>query len=105
MAEVLAYIDQRYRDPISLTDVARAVNLSPGHLTTVVRHKTGRTVQAWITERRLAEARRLLVNTELTIDRVARLTGYRDPGYFARSFRKHHATTPRGWRRASRSPC
>ena len=35
--------------------------MSPGHLTTVVRRKTGRTVLEWIAERRMAEARRLLV--------------------------------------------
>lgn len=100
VAEVLAYVDQRYRDPISLTDVARAVSMSPGHLTTVVGRRTGRTVHAWITERRLAEARRLLVDTRLTVHQVGRLAGYRDPSYFARLFRKHHGTTPLGWRRA-----
>lgn len=100
--EVLAYIDQHYGDPISLKDVARAVHLSPGHLTTVIGRKTGRTVQEWITERRLAEARRLLVETPLAVDEIARQVGYQDPGYLARLFRKAHGTTPLDWRRASR---
>jgi AraC family transcriptional activator of pobA len=103
IAEVLDYIDQHYSESISLRDVARAVNLSPGHLTTVVGRKTGRTVQAWITERRLAEARRLLVDTELSVDEILRRVGYRDPSYFARSFRKDHGTTPLGWRRLART--
>ena len=51
LAEVLGFIEERYRERVSLKDVARAVSLSPGHLTTVVRRKTGRTVQEWIAER------------------------------------------------------
>src|SRR5215217_9552835 len=47
LAEVFGFIEERYRERISLKDVARAVSLSRGHLTTVVRRKTGRTVQEW----------------------------------------------------------
>jgi AraC-like DNA-binding protein len=60
LAQVFGFIEERYRDRISLSDAARAVGLTPGHLTTVVRRKTGRTVGEWIAERRMAEARRLL---------------------------------------------
>jgi AraC family transcriptional regulator, transcriptional activator of pobA len=102
LAEVFGFIEDRYHEPISLKDVARAVSLSPGHLTTVVRRKTGRTVLEWITERRMAEARRLLVETDLAVEEVGRRVGYGDPGYFVRSFRSTHGATPLGWRRAGR---
>jgi AraC family transcriptional activator of pobA len=103
VAEVLAYIDTHYQDPISLRDVAQAVHLSRGHLTTVVGRKTGRTVLALITERRLAEARRLLADTSLAVEEIGRQVGYRDASYFARTFRRHHGTSPLGWRRAART--
>jgi AraC family transcriptional activator of pobA len=102
LAEVFGFIEEHYGEPISLKDVARAVSLSRGHLTTVVRRKTGRTVQAWIAERRLAEARRLLVQTDLSVEEVGRRVGYGDAGYFVRSFRSTHGSTPLGWRRAGR---
>ncbi len=102
VAEVFAVIEDRYRQPLSLKDVARAVHLSPGHLTTVVGRKTGRTVQEWITERRMAEARRLLVETDLQVAEVGRQVGYADSAYFARSFRRSHHITPLAWRRAGR---
>ena len=102
LAGVFGFIDERYREPISLRDVARAVGLTPGHLTTVVGRKTGRTVLEWITERRMAEARRLLVETELTVGEVGRRVGYADERYFARVFRRGHGATPLGWRRAGR---
>lgn len=102
LAEVFSFIDRYYGERTSLKDVARSVSLSPGHLTTLVRRKTGRTVQEWIGERRMAEARRLLIETDLVVEEVGRLVGYEDPGYFARSFRRAHNTTPRSWRRTGR---
>jgi AraC family transcriptional activator of pobA len=62
------FIEERYHEPISLKDVARAVSLSLGHLTTVVKRKTGRAVQEWIAERRMAQARRLLIETDLSVE-------------------------------------
>lgn len=103
LAEVFSFIEERYDGPISLKDVAAAVHLSPGHLTTVVGRKTGRTVQEWITEQRMAEARRLLVETDLNVQEISRNVGYRDPGHFARSFKRNHDVTPLAWRRAGRS--
>ena len=103
LADVFGFVEERYREPISLKDVARAVSLSPGHLTTVVRRKTGRTVVEWIAERRLAQARRLLVETDLSVEEIGHRVGYNDPTYFVRSFRRAHGTTPPlRWRRASR---
>jgi AraC family transcriptional regulator, transcriptional activator of pobA len=102
LAEVFGFIEARYHEPISLRDVAAAVNLSPAHLTTTVRRKTGRTVQEWIGERRMAQARRLLVATELTVEEIARKVGYADSAYFVRCFRRDHGTTPLRWRRAGR---
>jgi len=102
LAAVFGFIEERYGEPISLKDVARAVGLSAGHLTTVVGRKTGRTVLEWITERRMAEARKLLVGTDLPVEEVGRRVGYGDAGYFARTFGRAHGATPLGWRRAGR---
>jgi AraC family transcriptional activator of pobA len=100
---VFDFIERHYHERISLRDVASAVNMSSGHLTTVVRRKTSRPVQEWITERRLAQARRLLAETDLTITEVGRRVGYTDPVYFVRIFRRAHNATPLQWRRAGRN--
>jgi AraC-like DNA-binding protein len=68
-----------YPRPLSLRDVAAAVNISPGHLTSTVRRQTGRTVQQWITERWMVQARRLLAATELPIGEVGRRSASRTP--------------------------
>ena len=69
LAEVFTVIDRHHGEPLSLRDVARELGMTPGHLTTVVRRRTGRTVQEWIIERRMAEARNLLADTDLPVGR------------------------------------
>ena len=98
LAEAFAVIDRRHTESLSLRDVAREVGMTPGHLTTIVRRRTGRTVQEWIIERRMAEARNLLSETDVPIQEVARRVGISDPGYFSRLFRRTHGTSPRSWR-------
>ncbi|HYN93088.1 MAG TPA: AraC family transcriptional regulator [Pilimelia sp.] len=103
LAAAFDAIEARFHEPISLADVATEVGLSAGHLTTLVRRKTGRTVQQWITERRMREARRLLADTDLTVAAVGRRVGYGDVSYFVKRFRADHALAPLQWRRAGRA--
>jgi AraC-like DNA-binding protein/quercetin dioxygenase-like cupin family protein len=103
LATVFEFIEEHYNEPISLATVAGAVGLTPGHLTTVVRRKTGRSVQRWITERRMAEARKLLRETDLSIEVIAARVGYRQPSFFIKHFRRDHAITPATWRRGTRA--
>ncbi len=97
LADVFAVIDRRLGEPLSLRDVAREVGMTPGHLTTVVRRRTGRTVQEWIIERRMVEARKLLTKNDIPIHEVARRVGMSDPGYFSRLFRRTHGMSPRDY--------
>lgn len=103
MAAVFEFIEEHYHEPISLATIAAKAGLTPGHLTTVVRRKTGRSVQRWITERRMAEARKLLRQTDLTVEAVAARTGYRQPSFFIKQFRRDHTVTPAAWRRQTRA--
>ncbi|MFW3172983.1 helix-turn-helix domain-containing protein [Geodermatophilus sp. CPCC 206100] len=103
LAAVFDVIERRFAEPISLREVAAEVGLTAGHLTTVVGRRTGRTVQQWITERRLAEARRLLGETDLTVQAVAGRVGYADAGYLTRRFRAAHGVPPQEWRAAGRA--
>ena len=102
VAAVFEIVEARYHEPISLRDVADAVGLTTGHLTTVIGRRTGRTVQQWLTERRMREARRLLADTDLAVAAIAPRVGYREAGYFVRRFRAAHGVTPGAWRRAGR---
>ncbi|WP_433533142.1 AraC family transcriptional regulator [Micromonospora sp. CA-263727] len=100
---VFAEIETTFREPVSAADVARTLGYTPGHLTTVLRRRTGRPLLEWITERRMTEVRRMLRETDLPLDAVAARTGLRDATYLVRRFRDRYGTTPQRWRRAQRT--
>jgi AraC-like DNA-binding protein len=100
LGEVFDVIETRFATGVSLAEIARAVGRSPAHLTTVVREQTGKTVQQWIIERRMAEARQRLVESDENVEIVAERVGYRDATLFIRHFKRNHGVTPRSWRNA-----
>lgn len=103
LSEVFDFIEANYHQPITLCNVAEAVGYSPAYLTSLVRHQTGRTVNRWIVERRMAEACSLLRGTNQSVDRIAESVGYQNAGHFFRQFRQYHETTPQVWRNAQRT--
>jgi AraC family transcriptional regulator, transcriptional activator of pobA len=100
---VFDFIERNYQRPIGLQDVARAVGRSPAYLTDKVRRETGQPVLGWITERRMAEARRLLLVSEAPLERIATAVGYGDVYHFARQFRRFTGLPPHAWRKAQRA--
>jgi len=98
LEEVFDVIESGFAAGLSLADVARAVGRSPAHLTTLVRRETGLTVQQWIIERRMAEARQRLCGSDENVTVVAERAGYADPALFIRQFKRAHGLTPRAWR-------
>jgi len=50
----------------------------------------------------MAQAWRLLVETDLAVEEVGHRVGYNDPTYFVRSFRRAHGMTPLRWRHIGR---
>lgn len=103
LKKVFRFIEANYRYQIGLQEVAKEVNLSPAYLTDLVRRETGRTVLNWIVERRIAEARRLLLETDKPVNQIAEKVGYLDTGHFIKLFRRHNGATPQSWRLSQRS--
>lgn len=97
---VFTFIEANYKESITLADVAKAVGYSPAYLTSQVGELTGRTVNRWIIERRMAEARSLLKSTNHKVEVIAEMIGYQNTCHFSRQFRKHHAQPPNTWRTA-----
>jgi AraC family transcriptional regulator len=93
------YVEANFARDISLIEIANAAGLSPTHLTSVFQRETGHTPYAYVIERRLREAVRLLRDTDLPIAQVAYATGFADQQHMTRVFRARLSTTPRAVRR------
>ncbi len=98
---VLAFIEEHFASPISLSDVADAFGYSPCHLTTLFRQATGTPVTAWIIQRRISAAKELLGSGDLTVAKTCMAVGFTDLCYFTRQFTRIVGITP-GRYRASR---
>jgi AraC-like DNA-binding protein len=101
--DVFDVIERRYRSPIGLSDVAKAVGRSAAHLTHTIREETGRTVLQWIIERRMREAERLLLDSDEPLQAIAAAVGYDSAGYFIRQFTRRHMLSPGVWRGVRRA--
>ncbi|MGB3492360.1 MAG: response regulator [Elainellaceae cyanobacterium] len=101
LRSVFQFIEAHYHQPITLNDVAQEAGYSPAYLTNLVQEQTGRSVKRWIIERRMVQAKHLLLHTTETIRHIAEVSGYGDSGYFARQFRQFYGVSPKAWRQQS----
>jgi AraC-like DNA-binding protein len=92
------YIDAHYGSAITLETLAYAVGMSRTSLALRFKQQTGKTVVAYLTERRLAKACELLGKSEWTITAISKFLGFRSLTYFHQLFRKHEGCTPQEYR-------
>lgn len=93
-----ALLETRYGEHWAVSDYARALNISPTHLSRVTRAATGRPASAMIEDRLIREARRNLVYTNLPVSTIAYALGFNDPAYFSRTFSRATGLSPRAFR-------
>lgn len=96
--KVFQFIEENYHQQINLGDVAEAIGYSTTYLTNLVKRQTQKGIYGWIIERRMAEARRLLLKTDESISWIAAKVGYPDSGHFSRLFRQNYSISPKAWR-------
>lgn len=92
------YIDDNFRKDISLDSVSREVDISPYYFSKLFKQETGRNFIEYLTEVRLRNARELLQNPQLSIKEICAESGYSDPNYFSRIFKKYEGVTPSEFR-------
>lgn len=102
LRKIFAFIEANYHSSIGLNEIAQEFGYTPSYLTSLVRRLTGQTVYQWIVQRRMFQARYLLLETELAIYQIAEAVGYVDTGHFVKHFRQLHNQPPKTWREQQR---
>lgn len=92
--EALFYIHSYLTHDLQLEDIARHVNLSVAYLCTLFKEHTGKTITDYIHLRRITLAKKLLRETELSLDEVSIRCGYNSYSYFSRQFKKYAKSSP-----------
>ena len=93
------FIDEHYKDPIKLDDIARAVATSVYNLSRTFKADIGISPMKYVILRRMGEAQNLLINTDMTITRIALSVGYNDSNYFQNVFKEFMQMTPKEYRK------
>ncbi|MDE2417390.1 MAG: helix-turn-helix domain-containing protein [Burkholderiales bacterium] len=91
-------IDAHFLAHWRVADYARALAVSPTHLSRLTRAATGDSALRMIEARTIREARRQLAYTNLSVTTIAYALGYGDPAYFTRVFRRDAGVSPRVFR-------
>jgi AraC-like DNA-binding protein len=99
LASAEAYLRQNYDKQISITDVASEVGLSVYYFTRQFQKQYGISPYEYLITQRISNAKRLLLNSEMSISSIAAACGYNNPSIFIASFKARVGVTPALFRR------
>ncbi|WP_152395971.1 response regulator [Paenibacillus guangzhouensis] len=94
----VTFIQERFREEISLEDVAEHVHLNPHYFSKVFKQQTGETFIDYVTRLRIDKAKVLIGEGQFSLKEVCYLVGYKDPNYFSRVFKKVAKVSPTEYR-------
>ncbi len=97
--DVRNYLIEHIADATDLSRTARDLGVSRSTLCRIVKAETGSSVQKLHEDYKIEWAKRLLQSSRMNIAEVAYRSGYPDPYYFSKAFRKVTGSCPRNWRR------
>lgn len=96
-------IDEHSDTQLSLTKVAKAVNISPNHLSEKFKEVTGVNFVNYIARIRIEKARGLLHDPNLRVSEIAFAVGFQSLSQFNRVFKKRVGKSPTEYRAAARA--
>jgi DNA-binding response OmpR family regulator/AraC-like DNA-binding protein len=98
----IEHIASRYRESLSVAEIARAAGVSPDHLTRLFREALGIGIKDYLRRVRVAVAARLLAGSDRKLEDVAELAGFHDASHLSRVFIDEAGTRPGMYRRRCR---
>src|SRR5262249_32634946 len=95
---VIILMDQGFNQPLSVADLSKAVNLSPGRLCHIYKSETNVALLHYLRALRMEQAKRLLQTTFMTGKEVMIEVGVRDESHFVRDFESTFGVSPARFR-------
>lgn len=95
---MIEWLDTQLDQPLTLGAMAAEAALSETHFAHMFRISFGMPPHVWLQARRLAKARQLLTQKNLSLTEVAMACGYSSPSHFSNRFRAALEITPSRYR-------
>jgi len=99
MRAILSFIHSNLCRRITLADIGHQTFFSPIYCDTVFKRETGRSIIDYVIDRRIDEAKKLLLEGSMTLAQVAEAVGFADYNYFCRVFKKTYSKSPKSYRK------
>lgn len=97
--EVIQFLDRNYQDfNVSSKSIALECHISVPYLNRLFKQKTGETLAAYLKHLRLEKARQFLVDTNLSVETIARKVGFENTKYFYTLFKNEYGISPSNYR-------
>ena len=93
-AKIVQYLHKNLARRITLADIGRMTFFSPVYCDTVFKKDMGVSIIDYLLSRRIAEAKKLLIEGTFSLSEIAKQTGFTDSNYFTRVFKKRTGYTP-----------
>jgi AraC-like DNA-binding protein len=97
--KVLKYIQDYLDTPMTISQLAKIVNLNPTYFSNLFSKLIGTGPLQYINKRRIEKAQELLLGTDETLYEIAHQIGLTDEYYFSRLFKKHVGISPDHYRK------
>ena len=95
--EIVNYIDNNLTSPLGVDDLCKKFNVSKNMLYSSFRKKLGFAVNDYVTERRIAKAKKLFETTKMTVNEVSQAVGVPNQTYFCKLFKKRVGIAPKSY--------
>lgn len=97
--EITRYIREHYADKnLSIQTISSQVYLSPTYLCAFFKKSTGKTLNEYITDIRIAKAKELLQDQQMKLYEISANVGFTDVNYFSTLFKRKVGCTPSEFR-------
>jgi AraC family transcriptional regulator len=100
--QVANHIDDNLDRSLSLRELARVAGLSSSYFSRAFKGAFGATPHALIIDRRIARAKKEMLESDQPLAQIALSCGFSDQAHLARLFRRSMGVSPGEWRRANR---
>lgn len=88
-------LNQTYMDDWNVESMAKYCKLSVGYFSHLFKKRIGSSPMKYLTELRIEKAKELIATNSMSLSNIAQMTGFNDPLYFSRVFKKTTGIPPK----------
>jgi YesN/AraC family two-component response regulator len=97
--EAIAHVEAHLGEAIGLKETAALVHMNASYFSALFKEQCGMTFSEFVTRKRVAKAKELLLTTDLSVEEIAARVGYQTAKYFVSVFKEQVGQSPHRYRK------